>query len=198
MRSSHSISGPRWLFAYGSLIWRPGFKHHGRQPARLAGWSRRFWQASTDHRGTPDKPGRVVTLIEHQTDYCDGVAYRLPRDRGAIIDYLDHREKGGYARRQLPVQLTGPEEFWVNAIVYIGDTNNPHYTGPESIAEIVSTIATASGPSGANRDYCEALSTALRQEGIVDDHIDAVATTLANQRLDQAGVHSRQPPILGK
>ena len=64
-----------WLFGYGSLIWRPDIKFLAREPARLQGWVRRFWQGSHDHRGLPHSPGRVVTLVESTHGHCDGVAY---------------------------------------------------------------------------------------------------------------------------
>ena len=54
--------GARWIFGYGSLVWRPAFPHAERRAANVRGWVRRFWQGSPEHRGVRDAPGRVLTL----------------------------------------------------------------------------------------------------------------------------------------
>ena len=80
-RRRHSLDPhqPVWLFGYGSLIYKADFPFINRQPAFITGWARRFWQGSHDHRGTPEQPGRVVTLIECAGHRCDGMAYQIPR-----------------------------------------------------------------------------------------------------------------------
>ena len=87
----HSV----WLFGYGSLIYKADFPYLQRRPASIANWTRRFWQGSHDHRGTPEAPGRVVTIIEEAGAICHGMAYLVTPE---VFAHLDHREKNGYLR----------------------------------------------------------------------------------------------------
>ena len=43
-----------WVFAYGSLMWKPGFDYAERRRARVPGYVRRFCLDSITYRGTPD------------------------------------------------------------------------------------------------------------------------------------------------
>jgi len=51
---------PLWVFAYGSLMWNPGFQTPETQPARLHGFHRAFCIYSEHYRGTPQKPGLIL------------------------------------------------------------------------------------------------------------------------------------------
>ena len=46
-----------WVFAYGSLMWRPGFNFLDRQPALLRGYHRAFCVISHHYRGTAETAG---------------------------------------------------------------------------------------------------------------------------------------------
>ena len=54
--------GPVWLFAYGSLIWRPECTAVERVRGRVHGYHRGLYLWSHEHRGTPEMPGLVFGL----------------------------------------------------------------------------------------------------------------------------------------
>jgi cation transport regulator ChaC len=175
------VSSTDWVFGYGSLIWRPTFAFLEQRAGWIEGWTRRFWQGSTDHRGVPGSPGRVVTLVPQAGARCSGIAYRLhDEDREAVLAHLDHREKGGYARHEVHFharQQEGP----TRALVYIATEANPEYLGPASLGELVAQIRQARGPSGPNVEYVLRLAEALRSmdaEDADDEHVFALAAAL--------------------
>lgn len=184
---------PCWLFGYGSLIFRPAIPFVESRPACVRGWTRRFWQWSTDHRGEPRRPGRVVTLAPAPDDCCWGIAYRLDRaNAAAILADLDLRERGGYVRMEIELELEAPAEQAsdasaasprvVTGLTYQGWPSNLNYAGPAPLAEMAAQIAGARGPSGANADYVLDLHAALGALGAPDAHVAALAARLRESR----------------
>lgn len=160
-----------WIFGYGSLIFRPGFPTRGYIDGYIRGYSRRFWQASTDHRGVPERPGQVVTLVDAPEAICWGRAWQVAEDElDAVLDGLDEREKGGYERRQVDV-YGQDHDLLAHATVYIASPENPQFRADLCLEEIAAIIAVAEGPSGRNADYLFRLAEALRQMGAQDLHV---------------------------
>ncbi len=164
-----------WIFGYGSLLFRPDFEHLRMEVAAVAGLERRFWQGSTDHRGVPGAPGRVVTLVPREGGVAWGVAYLVAAEaREAVLAYLDHREKGGYERREVAlVGRAGP--ITEAAITYVAVEGNPNWLGDAPPSAIAAQIRAAAGPSGPNAAYVLRLAAVLREHGIEDPHVDEIA-----------------------
>ncbi|MFK7989195.1 MAG: gamma-glutamylcyclotransferase [Sandaracinaceae bacterium] len=168
----------RWVFGYGSLVWRPAFESLEQTPCRLLGYARRFYQGSTDHRGVPGAPGRVVTLVSMPGAETVGMAYRVSQAVWSeVMATLDHREKGGYERHEVTLEPLGggaPR----SATVYLAGPDNPEFLGPASDEDIARTIATRRGPSGPNDEYLLELERWLAKMGEPDPHVSAIADAL--------------------
>ncbi|GJP35641.1 hypothetical protein CLOM_g20159 [Closterium sp. NIES-68] len=173
-----------WVFGYGSLVWRPGFASSARVPGHIRGYRRVFYQGNTDHRGTPEKPGRTVTLVEEKDAVTYGVAYRLAGDeheQNGTLQYLLHREKE--YDQQDPSDSHPPV---IRVLVFIASDNpvsNPYYLGPAPLEAMAWQIATASGPSGPNSEYLLNLQRALSDLGACDPHVDALAALVSTMLL---------------
>jgi glutathione-specific gamma-glutamylcyclotransferase len=70
--------GPFWLFAYGSLIWKPDFEYVEARRGLVHGWRRSFCLPIRNWRATPEQPGLMLAL--QQGGACSGIAYRMPED----------------------------------------------------------------------------------------------------------------------
>lgn len=169
---------PLWIFGYGSLLWRPDFPHEETRPVWAVGWSRRFWQASPDHRGVPDSPGRVVTLVREAGAACWGLIFRVsPGREVAALRALDERESGGFARTEIEVRA-GREEGAVAlaALTYVAGPGNANFLGPAPLASMLTQVRSARGRSGSNADYVRRLARCLRTHGAQDEHVFALAS----------------------
>ncbi|KAE8144531.1 ChaC-domain-containing protein [Aspergillus avenaceus] len=216
---SYFPQGDLWVFGYGSLIWKPPPHYDQRVPGYVNGYVRRFWQltgSSSDHRGTRENPGRVVTVIEREfwetlndplahlessasAARVWGAAYHIPASHAEEVhDYLDEREINGYTVHYTPFYpfsesndvTIDPKPF--TCMVYIGQPTNsqflrdPAHREPQNVAEVISR---SRGKSGKNTEYLYLLEKALEGLGLgtADGHVtDLVRRVKAIEKEDEA------------
>jgi cation transport protein ChaC len=165
-----------WVFAYGSLIWQPGFDFVDKRVAVLAGYRRAFCMASILYRGTPEAPGLVLALDRDEAGSCTGVAYRVPPGTAeATLEYLRARELISYAydEARLSVRLDDGEE--VEAVAFVSNRAHPQYRGGLSLDEQAEVIARAEGPRGLNSDYLLNTVESLEALGLHDAELVRLA-----------------------
>lgn len=168
-----------FVFGYGSLLFRPDFPFLDQRVARLDGWARRFAQGSPDHRGTPEAPGRVVTLVRDPATTTEGILFRVAASaRDEVLEALDRREQGGYSRLTVRVRARGDDELHVEATTWIALPENPHWLGPADVASMAAHVTGSRGPSGENREYVLRLAATLAALDIHDAHVDELARAL--------------------
>lgn len=181
-RATHRIQSPAGerepplvVFAYGSLLFRPGFAYAERQPAIVDGFARSFRQTSPDHRGTPDQPGRVVTLVAREGARCAGALYWIDSPHTELLRELDHRERAGYERVTIDARA-GAQRF--SAVTWIARPGNPHDAGELELEALARQILNAKGPSGRNDEYVFLLEQALAELGGRDPLVSELASLL--------------------
>ncbi len=169
-----------WIFGYGSLLFRPDFEFVRSEVAWAEGFVRRFHQGSTDHRGVPEAPGRVVTLVSSPGARVGGLAFEVAPDAVEhVLTRLDYRERGGYVRLDLVLTDSRGVARPHGAITYVATPDNPNWLGDAALDAIAAQVETAAGPSGKNVDYVLALDARLRELGIEDAHVAALAALVA-------------------
>lgn len=165
-------AGDLWVFAYGSLMWDPGFPYVEARPALLRGYHRSFCIWSGRYRGTPEHPGLVLGL--DRGGACRGIAYRVAT---ASIDealrLLWVREMRRLTYRPRVVNVTHDAAV-VPALTFTADPGRPSYAGRLSDAEAAARIAVCAGERGPNIDYLANTLRHLDELGVRDDRLQRI------------------------
>jgi len=168
-----------WVFAYGSLMWRPGFAFLESVTAHLSGARRSLCVWSWVHRGTREHPGLVLGLDRGGS--CRGVAYRIAHDRrDDVLAYLRDRELVTDVYREVlrPVRLDLPDRPVVRALTYVVDSGHRQYAGRLAPEAIFRHVRDSHGRSGANADYVINTVRHLHGLGLRDPVLEKVAEAL--------------------
>jgi cation transport protein ChaC len=161
------MSVERWVFGYGSLMWRPGFPFEERQGAILYGRRRAFCIYSVHHRGTYERPGLVLGLAPGGS--VRGAAYRVAEENWAeVYAYLREREQPTETYVEASAEVRLGDGRRTRTLIFLSDVAHPQWAGVLSLERQAELIAGAEGLSGPNIDYLRDLVQHLEAEGIRD------------------------------
>jgi glutathione-specific gamma-glutamylcyclotransferase len=169
--------GSFWVFAYGSLMWRPGFAYARRCKAMLRGWRRSLCVFSHVYRGSPDRPGLVLGL--DRGGACAGVAFEVDASlRETTIRYLREREQATavYLERIAPITLECGGR--VAALTYVADRLHRQYAGRLDREAMLTYVRGGEGQSGANAEYVLETYDHLRAIGVRDRDLEWLSARL--------------------
>jgi cation transport protein ChaC len=162
---------PFWVFAYGSLIWKPECAMTEHRRATAHGWHRSFCLKLTRWRGTPDCPGLMMAL--DRGGACQGVVQRVAGKHAQ--ERLDR-----LLRREMSVKPSTNRPRWVTAecggvrvpaIAIAAHRDGFAYAGRHSLEETAAILARACGHWGSCAEYLMNTVAHLEALGIHDRYL---------------------------
>jgi len=166
-----AAGGDIWVFACGSLIWKPAFPIEEQHPALLRGWHRSFCIHLVRYRGTEECPGLMMGLDRGGS--CQGVVQRVPYEHArSRLDQL--------LRREMSVKPATNRPRWVtvecggarlSAIAIAAHRDGFAYAGRRSLEDTAAILARACGHWGSGAEYLMHTVAHLEALGIHDPYL---------------------------
>jgi glutathione-specific gamma-glutamylcyclotransferase len=170
-----------WVFAYGSLLWRPAFEIAESRRASAPGWQRAFCLEIPRWRGSPEQPGLMMALRQGGT--CDAMVQRIGgADRHAELVKLLRREidvlEDVASLRFIAAETPhGP----VRALACWAEPVESRFFTDKPIAMQAHMLARACGSTGSGAAYLYHTLEALAALGISDDYLNDLASLVAKE-----------------
>ena len=179
--ASHPRREGVWIFAYGSLLWKPEVEHVASRIGTLRGWHRAFCAQITRFRGSKEQPGLMMSL--DRGGECHGVLLKLPSaDRDRQLLALLRREIILKPSSNVPRWVTvstgsGP----VRAITFVANRQSPAYVAKLCLDDVAGNLATACGHWGSGAEYLYRTVSWLASMNIKDRNLWALQALVAEK-----------------
>lgn len=180
-------NGPLGVFAYGSLIWNPGFQVADQRRGVAHGWHRSFCLEIDHWRGSPELPGLMLAL--ERGGATVGMVLEVARgvEREAMLALL---------RRELVAREMERNARWITVRTDHGSEQVlTFYAGPRDhtvvslpIQEQARRLAHACGHGGSGAEYLHKTVQHLRKAGIHDPYLWQLEALVAEEI-------ERNPPL---
>lgn len=179
----------RFVFAYGSLMWNPGFEFVRKFRAVVRGFHRNPCVYSVHYRGTVEVPGLVLGLVAGGD--CHGIVYEVsPENAPKIFDYVIDRERGSqvfdprvpliYEEVMLPFEAEGVRG---EALAFTVNSQSPRFVPHLSDDEKSHLIATSCGVGGPCFDYFHQTLEELNKLSVNDQYLQSLYEKASQIRL---------------
>lgn len=172
-------TGPFWIFAISSLIWKPAFEYVEARRSVAHGWRRSFCLEIKHWRATPEQPGLMLAL--RRGGACTGVAYRMPDDE-------PHARMIRLLRREMEFHEGLPWLRWLNVraggqvfralAFYCAPSDDPDVVTMTDADQAV-LLARAAGYMGSCAEYLHNTVSHLEALGIHDRYLWALQARVA-------------------
>lgn len=168
------------IFAYGSLIWNPGFAVAGRRRARAIGWHRQF-DIHLDHfRGSEEHPGLMLALTSGGS--CEGLI--LDIQPGTETESLR-----AVLKRELAARELARNARWIEVETDLGRSEAlTFYADPIDVPltrlplpDQARRLARANGAGGSGSEYLQRTAQGLEAAGIRDPYIWQLQDLVADE-----------------
>jgi cation transport protein ChaC len=173
--------GDLWLFAYGSLIWRPACMDEERRSALLRGHHRQFCMWTRRFRATPERPGLMLAI--DRGGQCRGLALRLAektmeQDLEKVLRREIIMKPAAYLPRWLKLET---EQGPLTALGFVINRNSPRYSGRLSEEKTAAIIARAVGHVGSCAEYLMHTVSHLEELGLRDSRLWRLQALVAKE-----------------
>ncbi|MBJ3774333.1 gamma-glutamylcyclotransferase [Acuticoccus mangrovi] len=172
---------PIWVFAYGSLIWKPDFESIGHMRASAFGWHRSFCLKMTRWRGSPEQTGLMMAL--ERGGRCDGVIYRLSEE-----DRLGQIRR--VLRREIRFEQNVDMARWVKvqtedgprmALTFWAGPTGERVASKLPLEDVAHILARACGSVGSCAEYLYNTVAHLEEFGIRDRNLWRLQELVAHE-----------------
>ena len=181
-------AGDLWVFGYGSLMWRPGFRHSESAMGRAHGYHRALCILSNRYRGTPERPGLVVGLCRGGS--CWGMAFRIPAANvRRALAALWRREMLNNVYIPTMVTVAISRRRRVRALAFVADTAHRQFVRELDLHGRARLVAQGIGQRGRCVDYIRNTLEHMAALGLSDPHLERVLS--AASALGMEALHER-------
>jgi cation transport protein ChaC len=167
--------GPFWVFAYGSLLWRPAFDVEATRLAHVTGWRRDFCMEIRRWRGSPDQPGLMMGLRQG-SGACSGMVIQIAhQDRHAqLVRFLKREADTAEDMLSLRWLEADTAEGKVRALASWAEPVMSRMFVEKPIEEQAHMLARACGSGGSGAAYLHRTVTSLAEIGLEDAYLTAL------------------------